>query len=842
MFHRLATLLFVVLLLSATTIHANAEEAPTYDQIRPILENYCYGCHGYGSEEGGVGLDGMESMKPGERLSHHETWMGVWRNIRSQMMPPAEEDQPTREEKEMLARFIEKRVFRLDPKKPDPGRVTIRRLNREEYRYTIEDMFGYRYNTTEAFPADDTGYGFDTIGDVLTISPLMMEKYFDAAQEIVKEVVYTGPKLNPTFDVWANNFKVEEKKQEKQPSESEVPAENEPEGEQDGEQDADEPVDAEKGDVEEAEKAKSEKAKKEKVKKEEAKPTTIESVSWRGETTASNVRWIDHEGEYRITIEYRVQGKDGDDVPAGQLVLTQGEQVVVDVTVPANESRNYSSTSGTVKLPREKVPFQIRFTVDGEQEDLRLEVRKLHFEGPLDGRLAEYPSPYEKIFFDGPPPEEKEGQKAYARKLIRHFGTKAFRRPIDEKSLEALLAIQQHVQALPDGTFEQSIAQTLAAILTSPRFIYRAEVQADPNDPGHVVSIDEYALASRLSYFLWSSLPDDELMQLAAEGKLRANLNAQVDRMLEDPKSERFVRRFVGQWLQANDVETMSIDARRALGIRDRGDANRVFSGTVRRAMREETEMMFAYVLRENRPAEEMLHADYTFLNAPLAKFYGLEDLEVDGFKMRKVDLPADSNRGGVLTQGTFLVVTSNPTRTSPVKRGLFILENILGTPPPPAPPDVPALEEVRQKGKKLSMREQLELHRAEALCNSCHARMDPLGLALENFSYIGSQVKDAKDIETSGKLITGEEFSDVRELSRVLATERKTDFYRCLTEKLLTFALGRGLEYYDTPTVDSIVDKTLAENGGFRQMIHAIVDSPPFQKRRGDGSLLSGN
>ncbi|MEW4452560.1 DUF1592 domain-containing protein [Bremerella sp. JC817] len=648
--HRISTLaLFASLIaISASDAAETKSQVPDFAKIQPILESYCYDCHGYGSDEGGVTLDHLETMTPQERESAQKTWLAVWRNLRAQTMPPADEKQPTQEESEMVGRWIESQVFKLDPAKPDPGRVTIRRLNRDEYRYTIEDLFGYRFNVNESFPPDDTGYGFDTIGDVLSISPLMTEKYFDAAQEIVKAVVL-----------------------------------------------------------------------------------------------------VDKKPEWK----------------------------------------------------------------------------------------------YKRIFMDGPPPEDAEQQKAYARKILKHYGSKAFRRPIDEGTLDRLVAIQQHISSLEGQSFEYSVAQAMAAMLISPQFLFRAEIQPEPNNPGEIVPIDQYSLASRLSYFLWCSLPDDELTKLAAEGKLRENLHAQVDRMLDDPKSERFTTRFVGQWLQAQDVEAISIDARRALGVKDLGDANRVFSRTVRQAMRKETEMLFEYILKEDRPATELLTADYTFLNKPLAKFYGLEEIKgLEDGKLKKVTLPKDSKRGGILTQGTFLVVSSNPTRTSPVKRGLFVLDNILGTPPPPAPPNVPALEAIRQRGKKLTMREQMELHRSEALCNSCHSRMDPLGLALEKYSYIG-QYRDSDDgqpIETSGKLMTGEKFSDVQQLSQVLASERKIDFYRCLTEKLLTFALGRGLEYYDTPTVDSIVDQMQSNDGKLRQMLHTLVDSAPFQKRRGDGSLLS--
>ncbi len=765
-----------------------ARSAPTFTEVQPILENYCYSCHGYGSEEGGISLDSLEALSDQERLSKHDRWLAVWRNVRAQTMPPADSDQPTEEERELLGQWIEKVVFQLDREKPDPGRVTIRRLNREEYRYSIQDLFGYDYNVVEAFPPDDTGYGFDTIGDVLSMSPLMTEKYFDAAQEIVQAVVYTeGPK-NPQHDVWHNNFK-------------------DPDG----------------------------------------KKINPESLPLETEQKVVAERWIEHPGEYRLTLQFRTRdGRAKTDHTAKLTLQVGADQVVAEKVIGEKESQ-FTEISGTAKLEKGKVPLTIVIApqdAPGEGQDkLRLAIRKVTLEGPLDGSQAEYPDEYRKIFLDGPPPEDPAERKAYARKILKHFGRKVYRRPLDDEAVERLVSIQERISALPDRSFEHGIAQAFAAMLISPRFLFRAEVQPEPNNPGQVVPVDEFALASRLSYFLWCSTPDDELLNLAEEGKLRENLAQQVDRLLDDPKSQRFVERFVGQWLQAKDVETISIDARRVLGTRDTGEANRIFSRTVRRAMREESEKLFEYILKEDRPVGELLTANYTFLNEPLAKFYGLEDLNVKGNQMQKVDLPADSLRGGILTQGTFLVVTSNPTRSSPVKRGMFILDNILAAPPPPPPPpNVPELEDLRRRSKQMTMREQMELHRSDSLCNSCHQRMDPLGLALENFTYIGSfrETDGDQPIDASGTLLTGESFSNVKELSQVLATDRKADFYRCLTEKLLTFALGRGLEYYDTPTVDVIVEDMLANEGRMRQLIHSIVESTPFQKRRGDGSLLS--
>ncbi|MEM9018214.1 MAG: DUF1588 domain-containing protein, partial [Verrucomicrobiota bacterium] len=310
---------------------------------------------------------------------------------------------------------------------------------------------------------------------------------------------------------------------------------------------------------------------------------------------------------------------------------------------------------------------------------------------------------------------------------------------------------------------------------------------------------------------------------------------------LKDSKSDRFVRNFVGQWLMARDVETVHIDERRILGIRDLGEARRTFSGRLRESMRKESEEFFGHVLRENKPATELLTANYTFVNETLAEWYGISG--VKGRHMRRVDLPKDSKRGGILSQGTFQVVTSNPTRTSPVKRGLFVLENFLATPPPPAVPDVPPLEEAAKgANKNLPLRDLLALHSEQKMCASCHARMDPIGLALENFNAVGLWRDEfkGKPIDASGKLITGEQFGSAKELSEILAKKKYRDFHRAIAEKLLTYAVGRGIEYYDAPTIDKIVDDIETHGASLREIVYGVIESAPFQKRRGDGDLFA--
>jgi hypothetical protein len=515
-------------------------------------------------------------------------------------------------------------------------------------------------------------------------------------------------------------------------------------------------------------------------------------------------------------------------------------------------------------------------TPDEKQvRSLRLEIRGVTLRGPIDAENRVAPPNYAR-FFPRHVPDGADARRAYATEILGTFATKAFRRRVDQVDAERLADLAMHVAEQPGASFEAGVAQAMAAVLASPRFLFReegVEIEAGRTYP----LVDEYALATRLSYLLWSTTPDDELMQLAREHKLRENLDAQIERMMGDERSEQFIRQFAGQWLRARDVETWTVDGRAVMARenpdrgRDRlrqrfrrlqrkdpsemteeekaeleevraqfqrrfGELRRAeLDGDVRRAMRRETEMLFEHIVREDRSLLELIDADYTFLNERLARQYGIEG--VDGDEMRKVDLPEDSPRGGVLTQGTTLVVTSNPDRTSPAKRGLYVLETLLGTPPPPPPPNIPSLEqtEADMHGKTPTARELLELHRADPLCAACHNRMDPLGLALENFNPLGvwRDEERKQPIDAAGVLITGEEFTGVAELKKILATERHTDFYRCATEKLLTYALGRGLEYNDVEAVDRIVAELEKTDGRASTLLLGVIKSEPFQRTR---------
>lgn len=763
---------------------AQADEK-AFDAIEPLIATHCYDCHGDGMDQGDFAMDDFESVAA--HLKDFDVWYEVWKNVRSNLMPPADKPQLEPGEKAEILAFIESTVFKIDRKNPDPGRVTIRRLNREEYRHSIKDLLNHDFRVEDILPPDDTGYGFDTIGDVLSISPLLMEKYLEAAALIVEKAVPTdGPGiLESSFDLKA-------------------------------------------------------------FRDERNKDWSVDRMPFDHARKMQGRPWVGHDGEYEISLDFRVVGSKEASSQTATLKLGVDEELLAERALGWDASERLTLKAKAPLKKGKEAAFWIAVETGkppGEGEGkLSVDVERFRIRGPLDGSKKDYPWNARHIFPYGPPPADESQRDPHRRRILERFATRAFRRPVDEASLDRLVALAREVDEQPGNGFEDGVAEAILAILVSPRFLLRAEIQPEPDNPGKIVPLDEYALASRLSYFLWSSLPDEELLKLAGEGKLRENLRAQVDRMLKDPKSDRMIRNFVGQWLQARDVETMSFNERIVLGEKSSQEARRRFNRDLRRAMRLESELFFAHVLRENRPAVELLTANYTFLNEALADWYQVEGVE--GSQMRKVDLPESSPRGGLLNQATFLLVTSNPTRTSPVKRGLFVLESLLATPAPPAAPDVPPLEASAVGDRKnLPLREILKIHAEHKLCASCHLRMDPIGLALENYNAVGLWRDEEKGhpIDTAGQLMTGEKFSNARELSTILASARKEDFHRALAEKLTTFAVGRGIEYFDAPTIDKIVADAQKNGGSLREILYGVVESAPFQRRRGDGGFATG-
>lgn len=780
LFTILSTLSLTVGISLADKESGEVAEVEFQQKIKPLLQEFCYDCHGDGANKGDFVLDEFKSTAA--LLQNQHVWLRIWENLRTQIMPPAKEEfQPSVEERKEIIAWIERRIFALDPENPDPGRVTIRRMNRQEYRNTITDVVGINFNTTDRFPPDDTGFGFDTIGDVLTISPLLMEKYLDAAEEIAESALPVDAGKTKPIIIDAGSFR-----------------------DRGGSQ-------------------------------------TARFMEANAAQTVTAKRIIDTGGEYSLEVAYTVRSEGGQ--PIGQSakwqMLIDGKKIR-ELDFDSNTSRG---TRFLQNLNLSKGDHRFEFAIvpgkNGEgsgtagiQVD-RFQLRRLG----LDGNWNLYPESYQRIFVDGLPPAGVKEQSAYMRKIVESFAFRVFRRPPRKKLVDQItnLALSKSEK----GKFVDGVRLAVTATLTSPSFLFRQETQAEPDDPGRIVTLDEYALASRLSYFLWSSAPDKALLDLVAKKQLRKNLRGQVDRMLADEKSDRMVKNFIGQWLQTRDLQGLNIDTRRILRERDRRKANRVFNLGTRRDMKRETEEFFSYIVSNNRPILELLNGNYSFLNENLANFYGISG--VRGKDFQKVEFGEHvKGRGGILGQGTFLIVTSQSTRTSPVKRGLFVLDNILGIPAPPAPPDVPDLEEVsKHQVEPLTMRQLMEVHRENPLCASCHERMDPIGLALENFNALGQwrENEDGREIDSAGKLVTGEIFSNIMELKTILAGSRKQDFYRCLSEKMLTYALGRGVEYYDAPTIDKIIAQLLNDGGGMKDLIYAIIESVPFQKRRGDGS-----
>ncbi len=775
-------------LLAGPTDPALAGEDPAAaryrEAIEPILAEHCYACHGNGIKKGSVTLDAFADDRA--LLARPELWNDVLKNVRAGLMPPAGKPRPSAEELRALESWIKRDAFALDPSEPDPGRVTLRRLNRAEYRNTVRDLVGIDYRTDEEFPADDTGYGFDNIGDVLSVSPLLLEKYMQAAESIVAAAVPTVSRMVETRNYVAADFR------------------------------------------------------------DEASGATADRMSVYKDARAEREVILDKAGPHRLVVDLNVRGHfDFDPGRARVAFSLDGRELFAEEVGWEDGKKIHREFAETLAAGVHTLAVALKPLVPPDQKKTYIDVRlaSVRLEGPLAEADWVRPKNFER-FFDRDDPKAPEARRAYAREILARFATRAFRRPADARTVDRLLAIAEDTHGRPGATVEQGVGRAIVAVLASPRFLFLVE-NAAPEGAGRIsVPIDEFALASRLSYFLWSTMPDDELTALATRGALRRELPAQVKRMLADPRSEELVRNFTGQWLQVRDFEHFPIQHKVILrrdGLPGKMDGE---MSELRKSMKQETEAYFAHVVRDDRPVLELLDSDYAFVNDALAKLYEIPG--VSGREIRKVTLPTGSPRGGLLTQAGILMITSNPSRTSPVKRGQFVLENILGTPTPPPPPDIPSLEDTIKNlaGREPTMREVMEVHRKDPLCASCHNRMDPLGLAFENFNALGTfRAAERKvPIDASGTLLTGRKFQDAVELKKILVSEYRADFYRCLAEKLTTYALGRGIEYHDVETLDRLVGRLEANDGRFSALLMGIVESAPFQKRRVQPTLAAAN
>ena len=757
-------------ILAATILSGSRADAQTGasafpGQVAPIVANYCSKCHGAAKPKGG--LDLASARDEGAVLKNLKGWQKALENVEGGTMPPDDAPQMSAAESATLTQYLQAVLSKANCKtNPDPGRVTLRRLNREEYNNTIRDLVGVDFRPADDFPSDDVGYGFDNIGDVLTLPPLLMEKYLAAAEAVADQAILADETPRGPSRRWK--------------------AGTLPKATEHGHPD-------DQGGL---------------LMFTNAEVGVGDAFPRNGSYIVRARAFGQQAGKELPRLELRIDGKE-----------VKGFDVKAEENAPGTFEARVKVKHGA--------RFSVAFTNDAyypdgpkDRRDRNLNVEYLEVVGPMFSLPHDLPDSHRRIIFRRPTVLNK---REVTREILSKFATRAYRRPATPAEVGRLATLVEGVEK--DGErFEKGIQLATQAVLVSPHFLFRVELESRPGAPRNLTDLE---FASRLSYFLWSSMPDDELLDLATRGQLRTgkNLDAQVVRMLKDPKSKEFVENFSGQWLQTRNLR---------LANPDRGRFGQ-FDEPLRLAMQREVEMFFAAVVRDDRPIADFLQADYTFLNERLAKHYGIEGIKGDQF--RRVPL-TDPRRGGVVTMASVLTVTSNPTRTSPVKRGKWILEEILGTPPPPPPPGVSDLPDDKKDVARGSIRQRMEKHRSDPNCASCHARMDPLGFALENFDAIGGyREKDGNaPVDASGVLPDGRKFAGPVELKAVLQTRLKP-FAHCLTEKLMTYALGRGLEYPDRCVVEKVADATLASGGKFSTLISGIVHGDPFGKRGAEGS-----
>ena len=734
--------------------------------VRPLLEKYCFSCHGPDEQNEEVRVDlvtGGITIRENRQM-----WERVFQMVKFGSMPPEDESQPSPEERKQIISWLDQALNFLDcDQRYDPGRVTVRRLNRLEYHNSIRDLFGVALDPTKDFPSDDVGEGFDNIGDVLSLPPLLFEKYMDAAEDVSRSVIVAVNRADPKKQtVLAQQLALAGGK------------------------------------------------------------LAGDTIFMTSKATATATFQANTTGKYQVIVTAGAQ-QAGDEVArldisvdnkkAGVLEIPAShrkmEEYMLEVMVAKGEHRISATFSNDYYKPDDPDPAN---------RDRNMYIRSLGWRGPTRVDAGELPPSHRRIVTAHP--DEQLDVTGAASQVLAPLMRRAFRRPVPDDQVNQYAGLVQFAVD-QEESYERGLQVAISAILVSPQFLFRSEGGDGADDPSRVQLVDDLALASRLSFFLWSSIPDDQLLELAERRQLRKTgvLREQIKRMLADPRADSLVDAFATQWLNLRNLELASPDPDLF-----------PFDDQLRSDMQQETEMFFASVMRDNRPVTDFLDGRFTFLNERLARHYGIDGVVGEQFQRVSLEgLP----RAGILTQASILTITSDPTRTSPVKRGKWIMENILGTPPPDPPADVPEIETTQKALPAASFREQLELHRTKPICASCHQHMDPLGFGFENFDAIGRwrQVDGEFPIDSSGTLPGGEKFDGPIELIEILR-EREKDFVRSFTEKMLVFALGRGLRYYDQCAVEDIIKVLPSREYRFSAIVEQIVLSDPFRKRRGDG------
>jgi cytochrome c553 len=734
--------------------------APGFDKdVQPVLVQVCNNCHNPQVNSGNLNI--TPYFQASSITSNRDGWAKILAKLKAGEMPPPGIPGPTPEAMATLISVVQSELAKADQnQKPDPGRTMAHRLNRNEYSNTIRDLLGVDFRASEEFPADDSGYGFDNIGDVLTVSPTLMQKYLSAAEQIAARAVGGDPLPKPGF---VNRH---------------------------------------------------------------------DRVRKVGDSTIELKDAVDYDAEYVLKVN--LTGHRGAaDKPVLLRISVDGKPIK-EVEVPVQISavnRQGGATQrgaeeGKVFLTANEHTFRAEFVNDEFVKPLNAQARanansnifpeSIEIGGPYPP--TETKAPAKKVLICDP-----DTGSACVDRILTTFTHHAYRRPATKTEVADLMVTFDKAKKA-GYTPKQSLQFAIAEALITPQFLFR--IERDPA-PGASARITDPELASRLSYFIWSSTPDDELLRLAETNKLHQPdiLDAQVKRLIADPRSVALADNFAGQWLQTRSLDAMKPDAKKFPE----------WGPELKEAMRTETSLFFQAVLQDNRPISDFIDGKYTYLNELLAKFYGIEG--VTGTNFRRVELSDKdaAERSGVFTQASVLTVSSYPTRTSVVLRGKYLLETVLNAPPPPPPPDVPRLNE-STVGVAKSLRQQMEAHRADALCASCHSKMDVLGFGLENYDAIGRwRTTDGKfPIDSTGAFPSGKTFNGPAEM-KTLLHDNMPEFVRCLAEKMLTYALGRGVESYDRPVVDDLVRQTAAADDKFQPLVLGIVHSLPFQQRRGE-------
>ncbi len=774
-------------LLIASAISAVPKSAQTTTDHKAVVDKYCVTCHSDALKTGGLSLEKMDYANVGAGA---ETWERVVKKLRSGMMPPQGKPKPDDAGRNELASWLETNLDKAAAAMPNPGRPLLHRLNRAEYANAIRDLLALEVDPTTLLPPDDSGYGFDNNADTLGVSPVLLERYLNAAGKI-SSLATGDPDIGPAGQTV-------------------------------------------------------------RIRQDASQDRHIEGLPLGTVGGAVAKLNIPLDGEYTINVKYfrtNLGAMRGLEYPHQIEITVDGERVhlgkfggnedfkwaLENITMAADDAEKRSATRVKLKAgPRE---IGVAFLDMAGENSIRLQpfirssndtldptghahIDSFTVTGPFNP-TGPGDTPSRRRVFTCTPKSTGE-EEPCARKILSTLAHRAYRgmdTPID---LDRLMGFYK--EGRTETNFEEGVRSALQRLLSSPKFVFRAERDPANAAAGVPYRISDLELASRLSFFLWSSIPDEELLTVASQGKLKnaGTLDQQVKRMLADSKADAMITNFAGQWLYLRNLKNQIPNS---LEFPD-------FDDNLRQAMQRETELFFGSIMREDRNVLDLMTADYTFVNERLAQHYGIPN--ISGSHFRRVPV-SDEARKGLLGQGSILMVTSHTDRTSPVVRGKWILENLMGAPPPPPPPMVPPLKESaeREGGKILSMRERMEEHRDNPACAGCHSIMDPIGFAMENFDAVGAyRTHEARTpIDASGQLLDGTKVNGIVELRKALLKD-PDKFVSTVTEKLMIYSLGRGLNYYDMPTVRSIVRESARNNYKFSSLISGIVKSTPFQMR----------